>query len=438
MRFRFPLLVVFLLLNLFAYVALRRAVITWIDPPARQRKVIYFISLVVFLLNIPLLVFFIRRADLALNHVSLSVLEIFFYPAAVWLITVITFFVIAAPPTFIWGLGKAIGYILHKVRKQAPAAPAYSTPRAPALSRRRFLAGSAGLLIPGIYGVAAYGAFGTMGDIEVSPEQAIPISGLPRALEGLTIVQISDLHVGPYIREEDLRRVVILVNQLRPDLVVITGDVLDRHLAALPDAVQGLHGIRASWGVFNVLGNHDIFSDPRSSSGSHRGGVNIARGLETIGIRTLRNEVVSLGSGQDRLALLGLDWLNSDTTSPYFYRYQPVGTRRELRRMAQEAGAETPKILLAHHPDTFTDAIPFGVGLTLAGHTHGGGQVLLGTVDGVPIGIGLLRFKYLSGLYQEGGCSLYVNRGIGYLGVPIRLNCPPEISCFKLVQPALS
>ena len=406
MSFRLPLLGIFLLLNLFAYVSLRRAVIAWIDPPARQRRVMYFISLVVFLLNIPLLVFFIRRADLALNRVSLAVLEIFFYPAAAWLITVVTFFVIAAPPTFIWGLGKAIVYIFHKVRKETPATPAYAAPQAPALSRRRFLAGSAGLLIPGIYGVAAYGAYGTLGDIEVSPEQSIPIPGLSSALEGLTIVQVSDLHAGPYIREKELRRVVHLVNQLRPDLVVITGDVIDRHLAALPDAVQGLDGFRTPLGVFTVLGNHDIYSDSNSSSGSHRGGVKIARGLETIGIRTLRNEVVFLGSGQDRLALMGLDWLNSDTTSPYFYRYQPVGTRRELRRMAQEAGAETPKILLAHHPDTFTDAIPFGVGLTLAGHTHGGGQVILGTVNGVPIGIGLLRFKYLSGLYQERGCSL--------------------------------
>ncbi|MBI4464189.1 MAG: metallophosphoesterase, partial [Acidobacteria bacterium] len=425
MRFRFTLLGIFLLMNLFAFVALRRAVITWIDPPGRQRKAMYLISLVVFLLNIPLLAFFIRRADLALDLVSLSVLKVFFYPATAWLLTLIVFFAIAAPPTFVWGLGRTVAHFLRKIRKENSAALASSTPGAPALSRRRFLAGSAGLLIPGIYGVAAYGAYGTLGDIEVSPEQSIPIPNLPRSLEGLTIVQVSDLHVGAYIREKDLRRVVDLVNPLRPDLLVITGDVIDQSLAVLPDAVRGLQGFHAPLGVYTVLGNHDIYSDPSSYSGTHRGGVKIANALETIGFRTLRNEVVFLGSGSDRLALLGLDWLNSDTTSPYFYRYQPVGTRRELHRMAQEAGAEIPKILLAHHPDTFADAIPYGIGLTLAGHTHGGGQVLLGTVNGVPLGIGLLRFKYLSGLYQERGCSLYVNRGIGYLGLPIRLNCPP-------------
>ncbi|MBI3894321.1 MAG: metallophosphoesterase [Acidobacteria bacterium] len=438
MSFRLSLFGILLLMNMFAYVALWKAVIAWIDSPARQRKLMYGISVMVFLLNVPLLAFFIRRADRTLDRVSLSVLEIFFYPAAAWLMTVIVFFVIVAPPAFLWGSVKAIAHILGKVRKGTSGEPAELAPRLPALSRRRFLAGSAGLLIPGIYGVAAYGAYGTMGEIDVSPEQSIPIPHLPRSLEGLTVVQVSDLHVGPYIREKELRHMVHLINQLRPDLVVITGDMIDRHLSAMPDAVRGLQGLRASLGVFAVLGNHDIYSDPSSVSGPHRGGVKIASGLETIGIRTLRNEVVSLGSGQDRLALIGLDWLNSDTTSPYFYRYQPVGTRRELHRMAQEAGVEAPKILLAHHPDTFADAIPFGIGLTLAGHTHGGGQVLLGTVNGVPIGIGMLRFKYLSGLYQERGCSLYVNRGIGYLGVPIRLNCPPEISRFKLIHPALS
>jgi predicted MPP superfamily phosphohydrolase len=102
--------------------------------------------------------------------------------------------------------------------------------------------------------------------------------------------------------------------------------------------------------------------------------------------------------------------------------------------MAEQVEKERPKVLLAHHPDTFEDAIPFGVGLTLAGHTHGGGQVLFGHWNGVPLGIGLIRFKYLSGLYQDQGRSLYVNRGIGYLGIPIRINCPPEISRFRLVH----
>ena len=131
---------------------------------------------------------------------------------------------------------------------------------------------------------------------------------------------------------------------------------------------------------------------------------------------------------------MGLDW-PSYNGGRNFFNYQPTLTQQMLSRMAADAGPETPRVLLAHHPDTFTDVHPHAIGLTLAGHTHGGGQVVLGDVSGVPIGIGMFRFKYLSGLYQEGGASLYVNRGIGYLGIPIRINCAPEISRFKLVCP---
>jgi hypothetical protein len=274
--------------------------------------------------------------------------------------------------------------------------------------------------------------------LDVSPERTIPIPHLPPSLDGLTIVQLTDLHVGPYIRERELRHLVSVVNSLRPDLVAVTGDILDRHLSSLPEAVRGLAGIESPLGIYAVLGNHDIYADQYSFTRQHRGGVEIAKGMETIGIRTLRNEVVHLGEGRDRLALLGLDWLSPDPRSPNFYQYKQPETRRELHLMASQVEPETPSVLLAHHPDTFKDAIPFRIGLTLAGHTHGGGQVILGHVGGVPIGIGMMRFQYLSGLYQENGYSLYVNRGIGYLGIPIRINCPPEISRFRLTRSTAS
>jgi predicted MPP superfamily phosphohydrolase len=228
---------------------------------------------------------------------------------------------------------------------------------------------------------------------------------------------------------------VSLINGLKPDLVAVTGDILDWDLESLPDAVRGLAGIQSTMGVYSVLGNHDIYADRYSYSKGHRGGVLITKGVETLGIRMLRNESVYFGDGQDRLALMGLDWLSSNPNSPSFFAYQQGETRRQLSRMSAEIPPETPRILLAHHPDTFLDTGPYDIGLTLSGHTHGGGQVILGTLNGVPLGLAMLRFKYLSGLYQERGQSLYVNRGIGYLGVPIRINCPPEISRFRLVRP---
>ena len=430
MSFRVLLLILFIFLNLFALGVLRRGVNYWVDSKYR-RQANNWIGLMVLLLDIPLLVFFIPSAEATLRLVPSTLLRIFFYPSTAWMATVVAFFFIAAPIAVVWGLIRWMRESKEPSSKSA-AAP---TSEADGLSRRSVLAAAPSLLIPCIYGVAAYGVYSHSGDIDVSQEYAIPIPHLPRSLEGMTIVQLSDLHVGPYIRENELRHIVDLTNQLHPDLVVITGDVLDRHLSSLPDAVNGLKGIRAPLGIFAVLGNHDYYADRYSYSPQYRGAIHITKGLESVGIRTLRNQVVQLGNGADRLALLGLDWLTSGPGDHNFFSYKPEETRRQLRRMVEDAGPETPRVLLAHHPDTFLDVPASEIGLTLSGHTHGGGQVILGTVDGVPIGVAMLRFKYLSGLYERDGCSLYVNRGIGYLGIPIRINCPPEISRFKLMRP---
>ena len=434
MGFRWPLLALLALLNLFAYLALRQVVGAWVPTGDGRRKVLHGIAIAVFLLNLPMLVFFIRPLGAALDQMPTSLLRVGFYPATAWLATLLAFLILAGPPMLAWGAIKALRDLSRRKKKAAPL-PMITPPSVgPMVSRRKLLAGGAGMLIPGLYGAALYGVYGKLDEIEISDEVPISVANLPGSLEGLTVVQLSDIHVGPYIREKEVQQAVRLVNGLHPDLVVITGDILDRHLDSLPDAVRGLSGIRSTLGVFTVLGNHDIYSDPYSFTRQHRGGVKIVQGLESIGIRTLRNEVELLGTGQDRLALMGLDWLTSNPSSNNFYRYRETETRQQLRQMVEQAGQETPKLLLAHHPDTFSDAIPFGIDLTLSGHTHGGGQVVLGYVDGVPIGVGMFRFKYLSGLYQEKGCSLYVNRGLGYLGIPIRINCSPEISRFQLVR----
>jgi len=435
MGFRWPLFILFLLTNSLVYLAMRGAVCYWVRQEEKRRRALWGLHLVLFLLNLPLIAFFIRRLDLALLRIPTWVLEIVFYPSTAWLATIIAFFLVAGPLALLWGLVRAVRTL---GRSRGPEHPSHASGGGADLSRRGFLAGSAGLLVPGMYAVAAYGTYGNMGDLDISPERAIPIPDLPRSLDGLSIVQISDLHAGPYIRDKELRHIAALVNGLRPDLIVITGDILDWNLSSLPDAVSGLQGLQSSLGTFAVLGNHDIYADQYSFTKEHRGGVEIAKGMASIGIRTLRNEVVELGEGPDRMALLGLDWLSPNPSSPNFYRYQQEETRRQLRRMSEQVAPGIPKVLMAHHPDTFSDAIPYEIGLTLSGHTHGGGQVLLGTWNGVPLGIALLRFKYLSGLYQEQGLSLYVNRGIGYLGIPIRINCPPEISRFRLTSTANS
>ena len=170
-------------------------------------------------------------------------------------------------------------------------------------------------------------------------------------------------------------------------------------------------------------------------------GASDASHLQPVG--TLRDEAVVVGAGDERLAVLGLDWIDPRRGPSYLY-YDEPRTAAALARMnasldsvgRHDSAAPLPRVLLAHHPETFTQAQPRGIGLTRAGHTHGGGQIVLGHVDGQPIGVSALRFHYRSGLYQKDGLSLYVNRGLGYMGLPIRINCPSEISQFRLTRGA--
>jgi predicted MPP superfamily phosphohydrolase len=438
---RFALLPLLIITNLLALVALMRGIAVWAKP-AHRRYILTLAGFFVFILNLPLVVFFFPSLDYQLGRIPPNTLRDLFYPSAAWMATLIIFFtilVLSIVPGIVWATLKGIGHLFSRVIgkkfnvERCDEIAADQTPEVINNSRRKLLASAPGIAVAGIFGISTAGVYSGSDEIEVSNELAVPIRYLPRSLEGLSIVQLSDIHVGPYIRERDLERIVSLTNDLHPDLIVVTGDVLDRHLSSLPDAVRGLRGLKAQYGIFAVLGNHDYYADRYSRNAKYRGGIKIAEGLDAIGIRTLRNEVAHIDIGSDRLAMLGLDWLTTSPNDRSFYRYKPIETRRQIDMMLAQSESQIPSVLLAHHPDTFQD-VPADIGLTLSGHTHGGGQVILGHLSNVPIGVATLRFKYLSGLYQKDGTSLYVNRGIGYLGVPIRINCSPEISRFRLIR----
>ena len=150
--------------------------------------------------------------------------------------------------------------------------------------------------------------------------------------------------------------------------------------------------------------------------------------MTSAGITMLRDSHVGIGN----LTIGGVDWTGLRRGNPNSYD-SPL-SRAALTRTFAGAPEGLPRILLAHHPHVFIDSPDFGVALTLAGHTHGGGQVVIAERHGQPIAVGTPFYRYISGLYTKGASTLYVNRGIGYVGLPIRLNCPPEISRFKLVR----
>lgn len=234
---------------------------------------------------------------------------------------------------------------------------------------------------------------------------------------------LSDLHVGsPFNGPDKLRTIVRRTNEARPQIILLAGDyvihgVLFGSFVAPEDTAAILRDLRAPLGVFAVLGNHDYtFNAPR-----------IARALSGAGIRVLEDEAVRVG-GRD-----APDEGGASDAVPSFWL---VGVSdildgpHDLHRALAQVTDEAPVILMTHNPDLFPE-IPARVGLTLAGHTHGG-QVFLPLL-GRPIVPSRFGERYAAGLVVEGGRSLFVTTGLGTSIVPVRFRVPPEIALLTVV-----
>ncbi len=285
----------------------------------------------------------------------------------------------------------------------------HGEPRArPSMTRRR-------QLVEGVGGTLVFGATGSMlgwgmargrHSFELD-EVPLRIPGLPRSLDGYVIAQVSDLHTGAFVGERELDEGLSLVRRARPDLVVVTGDLVDFDPAFAPLAARKLADLSARDGVTAVLGNHDYYA----------GADGVVAALQAAGIDLMRNvgRVVRPGDGGG-FALLGVDDVSSR-------RHGGAGPRLDLAKAAVRP--DLPRILLSHQPVT-VDLWPGEVAVQLSGHTHGG-QINPGFS---PLG---LLMKYVAGFYEVGGTTLYVNRGFGTVGAPSRIGAPPEITRFVLV-----
>src|SRR5438552_5954802 len=233
---------------------------------------------------------------------------------------------------------------------------------------------------------------------------------LPLGLDGLTLLHLSDLHAGIHLGEDRMQEIVRRVNALQPDLIVQTGDMIDISPSYIPAYVRAFRELRAPLGVVTVLGNHDRYTGERE----------VIRGCREAGQVFVQNECHLVERGGATLALLGIDdphnWSADDP--------QPADVAAALRAAPTEAF----KILLAHRPGAWDTAVPRGIPLTLAGHIHGG-QLYIPGIGWSP---GRLITKYVMGHFQRGNSQLYVSRGIGVVGVPIRVFAPPEIELFTL------
>ncbi len=288
---------------------------------------------------------------------------------------------------------------------------------APSPSRRHFLQHASLLVSATPFVAAGYGLLYGRLDVEIV-RQRIRLARLPKAFEGFRISQLSDIHMGPFATADYIRRCVAITNELEPDLIVLTGDYIAWDPGAAKEVVQALAGLRAPHGVFACLGNHESESETEQF---------ITALFTEQDIRVMRQERKSIQLGGEELNLIGIDDPRGESEAEW-----KGDVYRRLHQGLVMQG--TVNLLLAHEPSVlmFDRAADLGVDLTLAGHTHGG-QLSLNFIDR-SLNLSHLLYRYTNGWYEKRGAQLYVNRGIGITGFPIRLGARPEITVLELVR----
>jgi len=272
--------------------------------------------------------------------------------------------------------------------------------------RRGFLKAAGGALAGLPLGAAGYGVL--IERLDLRPvEVELPVEGLPEDLDGLRIAQITDIHLGPFFGEEDLRRAVEMANHWRPHLAVVTGDLVSSRDGPLEACLRHLARLKAEAGVLGCHGNHESYAglEQRASQLGARSG-----------IAFLRGERRQLRFGRACLNVAGVD---------YQPRHRPY-----LREAGRLAASGATNLLLSHNPDVFPIAARQGFHLTLAGHTHGGQINFEISREGWNVARFWTPFVY--GAYRLGSASLFVSRGLGTVGMPLRLGAPPEVALIRL------
>jgi uncharacterized protein len=292
--------------------------------------------------------------------------------------------------------------ILIAILRIIPAPRSHYSP-----ARRGFLLAARAAVLAAPAAITGYAVFIQRSDLSVR-EIAVPIPGLAKEHDGLRIVQVSDIHLSPFLSERELARAVDMANECRPHLHLVTGDLITSSSDPLDRCIAQLARLKSDAGSLGCLGNHEIYARAEDYVALN--------GKKRAGIDFLRGEARVLTFGGKPLNFAGVD-------------YQRMGSNYLI-------GAEKliqpgmTNILLSHNPDVFPVAARQGFDLTISGHTHGG-QI---TVEFLHQNLSVARFftHYVSGLYREGNRSVYVTRGIGTVGIPARLGAPPEVTLIRL------
>jgi len=284
----------------------------------------------------------------------------------------------------------------------APAAPAEAE------TRRVFVArGVAGGALLAAGGIGAFGMRAALWDI-TTPETHVVLPRLPRALDGFSIALLTDIHIGPLLDGRFLRHLVEQTNALKPDMIVIGGDLVDGSVPQIGHHVAELRHMQSRYGTYFVTGNHEYYA----------GAGPWVEFLRSLGIHVLLNQRVEIGDAGASFDLVGL---------PDFHAGRVGAEEPQISKAIFGRDPERELIVLAHQPVQIQHAAIAGAGLQLSGHTHGGQLFPFGALT-------RLVQPYLAGLYRHTGTDtqIYVSRGSGFWGPPMRVLAPAEIALLRL------
>ena len=272
------------------------------------------------------------------------------------------------------------------------------------LTRRQFLSGLTAAPLLALSATSAYARLIEPYNYELT-ETDIFIRDLPDSFDGFRITQISDVHHSRLVSLEEVHRVVEIAQSTEPDLIALTGDYTTSYRRYIEPCAEALSRLHAPEGVWAVLGNHDHYTDPQLTTWA----------LERAHINVLNNANTMIRRGADTLQLVGIDdWSWNGT---------------DWERALYAVDAKRPSVLLSHQPRVLNLPQTQNVSLILSGHTHGG-QISLPFISR-PALYGP-DFQYLRGFYERHGTQLYVSRGTGVIGLPVRIGARPEIAVLRL------
>jgi predicted MPP superfamily phosphohydrolase len=307
---------------------------------------------------------------------------------------------------------------------EASLLPALAADGEPTIATRRKFIRTAALAATGyIASSATLSAMRSTDDYRLE-RVVVKIPGLPEELKGTTIAMISDIHSSVFMLREEMERYKKAVNDLKADMIFVPGDFVNSKLREVYPFCEAFSGLSAPLGVYGVTGNHDYYTGQIQT---------VVKEVEQCGIRLLHNENLSIEKKGKKLWLLGMDDADIYDVKPYLQNGKSErGTIENLLKGIPEGDR---KLLLCHKPYPFEEYSQLGVDMMFSGHTHGG-QVVIAQLDNINLSFASIASKYVAGLYKarsNRNAQMYVTRGVGTVGIPLRLNCPPEITHFVLV-----